>query len=644
MNRYAPAYRRHGSGIKLVHFIGSHKPWHEPGPSRSQIASSEHPGSNDYASLVNKWFAVYQRYFSQGASKTTFTFPTLQAIWDSPGHVTSYTPPSLEDLKKTFQGVYGSQQKGGFVQSGNATNHIAGNPIEGHYVSMPLQAGRPYLLNSVVFLPPKGPSPPKVPSPPQALSPGRVASPPLPAHHSTAAPAVVLHRKSPSPPPQPEQRPWSPQLVTWDPARSEPPKQDRPQMEHGFDQQYDNVWDGPQSAPSSKAFFNAPSAYGSIPKITHQNYDQVTQHHSPDAQKVKPVFPWEADTRSNAPSRVFPREPQQPRRAPSPQNQPPQQQAPAPAPAPVGFNTAGLASQYSNAWDNVASIKRYADTLQGKPRSAQGASHARSQSHGPAASSSQVPSHGRTASTASFYSGNRGGNPASPRKEGYEKDGEASSRDGDDEDEDDEDEGGEDSGYARRNAALKARQVQAGPSTHGSNGRGNGNISSVNRSPPQSVRGSGPTANRSIPPPQFARPGVMKRHDSYQNMANLTANVAAAGPVGLGPASPSISPSGMTGPSRAPLNRYASQRTSSSETVTASSTGAKAGGLPNPSNGQYQSQRVSRVFDPATATDVIREEGLNALHRFVRNMETRGAEVRNAQASGNVHANGRSGQ
>lgn len=612
-----------------MHFIGSHKPWNEPGPSRSQIASSEHPGSHDYASLVNRWFSVYQRYFAKGGSQTTFTFPTLQAIWDSPGHATTYTPPSLEDLKKTFQGLQGSQQKGGGLVHAVG----AGKAIEGHYVSMPLQAGRPDLLNNIVF------HPPKIPSPHQPSSPARVGSPSLPNHHTTAAPAVVLHGKSPSPPPQQQQhpdspRPYSPQLVTWDPAQSEPPKQDRPQMEYGFDQQYDNVWDAPRSAPSSRAFFAAPSHYGSIPKITHQNYDHVTGQHSPDAQKIKPIFPWEANFRQNAPSRVFPQDARP--RAPSPQSQPlppPQMSSSAPA-ASVGFNTAGLASKYSNAWDDVASIKRYADNLQGKPRPGQ--LHARSHSYNTAGGASHMPTHARTGSTASFYSGSRGGNQTSPRKEGYETGGEASSRDGDDEDEDDEDDAGEDSGYARRNAALKSRQGQSGSGNNGrSNGSGGGDGSG--RSPPHSMR-SGPSTSRSIPPPHFARPAAVKRNDSYQNMANLTANVAAAGPVGASPISPAVSPSILAAAAArsgaAPLNRYAAQRTSSSETVTpATGNGSSsAGGLPHPSSGEYQSQRVSRVFDPATATDVIREEGLNALHRFVRNMEARGADIRNGQA------------
>lgn len=403
-------------------------------------------------------------------------------------------------------------------------------------------------------------------------------------------------------------------------------------MEHGFDQQYDNVWDAPRSAPSSRAFFAPPAQYGHIPKITHQNYDQVTQY-SPDAQKIKPVFPWEANLRQNAPSRVFPQE-AQPRRTPSPQNQPPPQpQMSSSAPATTGgFNTAGLASKYSNAWDNVASIKRYADNLQGKPRLGQG-QHGRAHSYNAAAGSSHMPSHARTGSTASYYSGSRGGNQTSPRKEGYETGGEASSRDGDDEDEDDEDYEG-DSGYARRNAASKGRQAAAP-----SNGRNAPGGNGTNRSPPQGQR-TGPVASRAIPPPHFARPAGVKRNDSYQNMANLTANVAAAGPVGASPLSPAISPTGLlvagSGKSAPPLNRYASQRTSSSETVTptsaAGSANGRIGGLPNPSNGEYKSQRVSRVFDPATATDVIREEGLNALHRFVRNMEARGADVRNGQS------------
>ena len=147
--------------------------------------------------------------------------------------------------------------------------------------------------------------------------------------------------------------------------------------------------------------------------------------------------------------------------------------------------------------------------------------------------------------------------------------------------------------------------------------------------------------NRGGPPPKFARPAPL-RNDSYQNMANLTANVAAAGPIGAGPASPSLSPNV---PVRGSGSRFASQRTSSSETITPHS----STGQPDPSNGSYQSQRVSRVFDPSTATDVIRKEGLDALNRFVNNMGSKNGSARNGSggasgtSSGNTSSSGQNG-
>ena len=609
---------------------------------------------------MNRWFAVYHRYFNQGPSgaQASFSFPKLQATWDSPaGKVIPYTPPSLEDLKKTFQGVFGPKGNTQLAQQsrlGIASNHVAGNAIEGHYVSMPLRPGRPDLTGAVVFLPPKRT---KRPSPVQPSSPARVPSPSLPTPHSTAQaqPAPVQEqqqqeqRRSPSPP-QEQQRAWSPEHVRWDPARSEPPKDDRPQMESGFHQQYDNLWDAPPSASSGhRQFFAAPQSYGAIPKITHQDYGTFSGQ-APRQASAPAQFPWEQNKKRAPPSRVFPNEPVP--RQPSPQ--------PAPAvsafthhsqPTPV-FNSSGLSSKYSNAWDSDPRIKQYADTLQGKKKpqiqaqqqqargrslSALNSTHLQhlhqplpfqpsqgqgqnqqSQGHsrsGPSSSSLHQGSRHRGSEITAPRSAQNGNNVnSSPRKDssgqGYETGSEASSRDGDDEDEDDEvDEG--------RRLAAQRRTAFA---------------SSSKAAPPTQ--------------PHFGRPSNhLQRNSSFQNMANLTASIAAAGSPGSAPLSPQVTPTGLTTTSGRPgVNRYASQRTSSSETVTAAPSGAGyTGGLPDPSSGTYQPHRASRVFDPATATDVIRKEGLEALHRFVKNMETKGAQVRQDQAHAQAQATRQNG-
>lgn len=161
---------------------------------------------------------------------------------------------------------------------------------------------------------------------------------------------------------------------------------------------------------------------------------------------------------------------------------------------------------------------------------------------------------------------------------GYDTGGEASSRDGDDEDEDDEEDGPLD----RR--AIKFRSTYKG--AH--------NYTSPGSSAPASLHAQPSSSSYQQAPPQNG-------------------------------------------------NRFQpTSRTSSSETITRQPASSYPGSgnttdLPDTSSGAYKPQKVSRVFDPSTATDVIRKEGLEALHRFVRSMEAKGAaanEAKNANANG----------
>lgn len=162
---------------------------------------------------------------------------------------------------------------------------------------------------------------------------------------------------------------------------------------------------------------------------------------------------------------------------------------------------------------------------------------------------------------------------------GYDTGGEASSRDGDDEDEDEDDE--EDGPLDRR--AIKFRSTYKGVHNYAS---------------------PGSSAPASLP----AQPS-----SSYQQALPQNGN-----------------------------RFQPTSRTSSSETITRQTVSSYPGvgnttNLPDTSSGAYKPQKVSRVFDPSTATDVIRKEGLEALHRFVRSMEAKGAAANNAK---NANANG----
>lgn len=742
---YAPAYKRHGSEIKVVHFIGQDKPWHQAGqrqnPSTS-VVTNNGKAQHDYASLLDRWFSVYQRYFGT-TNNTTFTFPTLQAVWDAPSSSlarAAYTPPSLEQLKKQFQGVHDAHNiaMGGYKSNLSLKQQAGMRSMEGHYVSMPLAAGRPDLLGARVFVPKvaQPPTPEQAPSLDQGagptVAPTHIVSPtpikpeiqvetaltppqPQEHHHHHHHQEHHHHHQQPA-----ETKSWSPQNVSWDPARSEPPKNDRPQMEAGFHYQAENVWDAPRSSSSQKNFFKPPVHYGSIPAVTHQNYSEVARA-SPDQSKLKPVFPWES-TSSYSPSlggaqhghqapykptRVFPPEQQREkmkltpsRPAPPPptgssnspsssrshtpsnaqyhydqhhshdqhhqqhhhhhhahsgydgQHRHGQNQQGAAAPSPVITDFANLSSAYGNAWDSVEGIRRYAKNLQGNGNGGRSAS-ANGRRHGPgvggnggqsrsssssahhhnqhsqhsssasysstagstasggSASHPHAPStssaHSRSASYQAGMSTNSGNAPrsssvgtqvggiggnagdhsrqrtTSSTGSGYDTGGEASSRDGDDEDEDDEDD------PIDRRVSIKFR-----------------------------------SSNRGLSPASLAPTSLPSHHHQQQSQQHSSAATHQQGGSRFLPTS----------------------RTSSSETVTPASqssssfpgSSASAGitNLPDTSSGAYKPQRVSRVFDPATATDVIRKEGLDALHRFVRSMEAKGAA-----ANGKTATNGR---
>lgn len=54
--QYEPAYRRYGSNISMVHFIGTEKPWFQ---GRQAIYSS----SGAYKELLGRWWAVYDKHY-----------------------------------------------------------------------------------------------------------------------------------------------------------------------------------------------------------------------------------------------------------------------------------------------------------------------------------------------------------------------------------------------------------------------------------------------------------------------------------------------------------------------------------------------------------------------------------------------------
>ncbi|KAI0094282.1 hypothetical protein BDY19DRAFT_12250 [Irpex rosettiformis] len=205
----------------------------------------------------------------------------------------------------------------------------------------------------------------------------------------------------------PPPRPSSPPKLNWNPAVEPPPKESPPISAFPEDTYFPNVWDQSpslahdithQSFPSpdgADVFFNPPPP-STIPEqlIREGQYSNVLGHIEqtgqqegvlsspvPDKTKVHAIFPWEEKPR-HVPRRVFPRSD-----APAPganyieseRTSSPISTPPAPPPLRVHAESTSQPSlspvqgipwgtTFSNAWDTVPSIQKYASKLAGSPR------------------------------------------------------------------------------------------------------------------------------------------------------------------------------------------------------------------------------------------------------------------------------------
>ncbi|KAG0142019.1 hypothetical protein CROQUDRAFT_683440 [Cronartium quercuum f. sp. fusiforme G11] len=495
---YAPAYKRFGDRISLIHFIGREKPWHLF--SQRQFKTRTHPGSSnalpavDYDTLVSKWFDVYERAYGPIKSadpshmEHDFKFPKYAAEWDN-RRPSRYEPPSVDKLKEIFTRRTGDLNSVPLLHH----NDAHGSEVEGSYMSMPLP-GRPHLFldqygyqtradkgkgterrSSHESLPVSDLLPEPYHSDPGAfdhhtksteksetvtgrpvdetLSPG--PKPPVDAsshdsHHDHFNPQAYHHRED----------------HVWDASRAPPPAQGF-QMNDPITKRYEAAWDQPAKQQSAGFFQPPPLQRGFIPSITHQDYSQIAAN-SPDLKFVKPVFPWEQNSgasRDRKTSRIFPED-----RPQTPDREPRERGASYNSDAfsddlhlhqhthQPSIDQANLTELYRNAWDEHPFIRRYADALSG------GSHHSRVGSETDARKSlvtqlAQTPHLERK----SYFSSGQfendrwmSGGVISDAAASFRirRDSETSSRDGDEEDVGSEDEGSDD-GIGQPNQAPK---------------------------------------------------------------------------------------------------------------------------------------------------------------------------------------------
>lgn len=144
--RYAPAYERFGSQISAIHFIGPNKPWSYSGhraPFLSgQKSAPDAQQAYDYDSLVDRWYAVYDKHYraTPVTPQNLFQPTHYESAWDNEGTQLTQAAKmlSLEELKTlAIEGLGAAGVR--------APDEV---PREGEYKSFPLP-GRVDLVRRV---------------------------------------------------------------------------------------------------------------------------------------------------------------------------------------------------------------------------------------------------------------------------------------------------------------------------------------------------------------------------------------------------------------------------------------------------------------------------------------------------------------
>ncbi|GJN89831.1 hypothetical protein Rhopal_002820-T1 [Rhodotorula paludigena] len=619
---YAPAYRRHGQGVSVLHFIGADKPWNRG----TRVAYDPNSAARDYLGLVNQWYDVFERHYGSGST------------YDVGDRV---TVPEKSFLRKEFSTL----------------------PLLPKY-SKPSLAPPPAPASaSQSALPPPVAS--DAAAPPFPPTPTISIAPASPARDSTATPVAIPAPRTPSPP-----------QLTWDPSRSSPPRDGPFQMRDAIPSS-SNVWDDDVPRSQQRQRFEPPQRYPEPPRETHDWYRDVMRE-KPDPSKVKPVFPWEVA--AAAPAAATSREPSPPLALGAGVPPPLRTFSDDPAQAGgAGTPPARFGVQYGNAWDSIPAISRYAQQLAKrhtghgrKPSSGGGGSgsasssgekkgggHRRTRSGGSASGREGASTpRARHAGHGIAQGGSRAGVGASPRPDSlFSKDGDASSRDGDDEDDEDadasaatgDDEGDndddddddeterydEDSEEGVDRIAIRFRRALSGGELDPTNRRGkksgspssnedtsNGAFGYSSSTVPKSPRDApsiptSPTKTRrdSRWVPTSPRQARSPQLTSSAHSPLLSAPVSASGAGGSTSPKPSLRLHLPGSPAQTALSpRLAAQALRNSTAARLTSSGAGSGDGP-------PVVRATRVFSPETDTGAVKQRGLAALQRFVENME-----------------------
>lgn len=514
-------------------------------------------------------------------------------------------------------------------------------------------------------------APASQPAPPPVIAEPPPMAAPVPQH--SRVPSIAI--QSPSPKPA-HVRPASPPKLDWDPARSSPPRESHMQMRQQIDTHYGNAWEQPRQ---NSQRFEPPPSYPTPPPSTHEWYKDVMKN-PPDASAVKPVFPWESV--DSTPKRSFDQ--------PAPSSEP--AQAPI-TPQPELASMSRMA-QFTNAWDDVPGINKYArfverrfgggngksspktppksPGLTGPSRGGGGGHHRKSSST--TSWAGKAPEQGRASATAVASSASGGSSASQPPPVGgpHVPRSDTSSRDGDDEDGDDEaddgygsdhgaDEGDDDDDSEERwREPIKFRKKKSASdsSPHRpqpppapeqplpSHLRKHRASTSGETSPRTSPKTSPVLSSRPLPGAGMEamggrtgsqgsslRPGVPSAGLQLRTSPRMgTAPLPTSPGRAPAPPSPGGRPSFGAGGLGSPRSPGEAWRQSAGPPSPGANARLASQALRNATASRLQTttgfgdgpavHRASRVFAPETDTNLVKREGLAALERFVRDMET----------------------
>ncbi|KIJ27369.1 glycosyltransferase family 8 protein, partial [Sphaerobolus stellatus SS14] len=300
---YAPAYKRFGSQINNVHFIGPSKPWAQipfrSAGSTTGSTSAETSPAHDFPTLLDRWFNVYDKHYRPSMEPPLQGFPTAeevpsvapgelmvrryQNVWDT-GHQdvsvgTSGQPLGLDELKRlAIEGMNQPNVESMEPESGEGVYHTL--PLEGRIDLMrPQKPAPPPELNlpedpqtptrsfpAMSTLPTPGPNE----LPPAPTFRGQNLPPETPTYSRAGRPSFetptrnnlhVSHVSHSSSPLGSSPRPVSPPLLLWNPAVEEPPRVTPSASNFPEKTYFPNVWDAParkKTEPDAEDLFSPP--------------------------------------------------------------------------------------------------------------------------------------------------------------------------------------------------------------------------------------------------------------------------------------------------------------------------------------------------------------------------------------------------